>query len=400
MLRALKAFLCAPLALLILLCGCSPNESSAQETTSLTMTEETTDAPPTASATADSAKNENKLEYDFVAIKQKAGEITSQFDKYVDKNKFNGVIYMKLGNDFEYISSSGASDSNRHKENSINTCFYTDSLTKQVTAAAVLLLNEGKKLSLDDTLDKYFPNYEYGKKITVKNLLDMTSGIKNYIVRSDITNAAAYLDIELIDKVSEDNSAEENKSAVLNWILEHETDFEPGSEFEFSDSNYFLLGEIIAKASDMPYEEFVSQKLLKPLGMNGSGFDADDRLAIGYGGNSECEKLTYGGVGYSACGFISSISETLKWVDGIFSGDVLSRESVKIMQEEGDYGYSCGVYISGDRLSAYGRCGAYSSILNYSTDKKEIYISLSNYNFADSSEINTLFKGYISRFSA
>lgn len=399
MLKAFKAFLCVLLTAVFLLCGCSTNESSEQETTASPTTEPTT-AVPTAIATNDSADAYKTQNYDFVAIKQKSDEIMSAFDSYVAEKKFKGVIYMKLGNDFEYISSSGAADSISHTDNSINTRFYAGSLTKQVTAAAVLLLVEDNKLSLDDTLDKFFPDYKYGAEITVKNLLDMTSGIKNYIVHSDISEALTYLDIELSDKVSKDNSAKENKSAILKWILNQEPQFEAGSTFQFSDSNYFLLGEIIAKTSEMSYEDFVKERLLKPLGMNSSGFEADKGLATGYDGNSESEKLTYSGVGYSASGFISSISDTVKWIDGIFSNDILSEESVELMQAEGDYEYSCGVYVNGDRLSSYGKCSAYSSILNYSTDKKKIYISYSNYNFANPSNIYALFKTYISRFSA
>ena len=397
MLKAFKAILCVLLAAMFVLCGCSQNDTSEQETTAPTATEELTTAP-TAIATNDSAAK--SPEYDFVAIKQKAGEITSAFNSYVDEKKFKGVIYMKLGNDFEYISSSGAADSISHTDNSINTRFYAGSLTKQVTAAAVLLLVEDNKLSLDDTLDKFYPDYKYGANITVQNLLDMTSGIKNYIVRSDISEALAYLDVELSDRVSDDNSEKENKTAILKWILNQEPQFEAGSNFSFSDSNYFLLGEIISKASKMSYEDFVKERLLKPLGMNSSGFAADKGLATGYEGNSEGEKLAYGGVGYSAFGFISNISDTLKWIDGIFTENILSEESIELMQSEGDYGYSCGVYVSGDRMSSYGRCGAHSSILNYSKDKKEIYISYSNYNFANPSNIHALFKTYISRFSA
>ncbi|MBQ2442461.1 MAG: hypothetical protein II498_03880, partial [Ruminococcus sp.] len=59
-----------------------------------------------------------------------------------------------------------------------------------------------------------------------------------------------------------------------------------------------------------------------------------------------------------------------------------------------------GMYISGDRLSASGRCGAYSSMLSYTTDKSEIFVSLSNYNFSDPSFLRGLFRKYLSKFSA
>ena len=75
---------------------------------------------------------------------------------------------MSNWNALEYIGTNGFSDKDRHTKNSTDTCFRIASLTKQFTAVAVMQLVEEGKLSLDDTIDKYFPSYKYGKKITVK----------------------------------------------------------------------------------------------------------------------------------------------------------------------------------------------------------------------------------------
>ena len=396
--KNLKALVCLPMAALMLLCGCHPETSSQIEETVVTTEEPTTVEPTTKPvATADSA---NVKKYDFLAIKQKNGEITSDFNDIVSAKKFKGVIYAKLGNDFEYISSTGASDNAKHKYNSINTCFYVGGLTQQVTAAAVLLLAEDDKLSLNDTIDAYFPDYAYGADITVQNLLDMTSGIKSYILRTDISDMAAYPAIDLGDKLSKDNSYEENKSAVLDWIFRQELDFEPSEAFAISDSNYYLLGEIIAKASGESYESYVKSHLFKPLAMNNTGFEENDRLAAPFDEGAETDKLTFAGVGYSACGMISNISDVLRWTDGIFTDDVLGSDSVKMMQDGGEYGYSCGVTVKNGRLSASGRCGAYSSLLSFTPDKSEIFIAVSNYNYSDPSYLHNTFRNYLARFAA
>ena len=70
------------------------------------------------------------------------------------------------------------------------------------------------------------------------------------------------------------------------------------------------------------------------------------------------------------------------------------------MRTATDDGYSCGMYVSGDRLTASGRCGAYSSMLSYTTDKSEIFVSLSNYNYSDPSHLRGLFRKYLSKYSA
>ena len=395
--KNLKALVCLPMAALMLLCGCHPETSSQIEETVATTEEPTTVEPTTKPvATADSA---NVKKYDFLAIKQKNGEITSDFNDIVSAKKFKGVIYAKLGNDFEYISSTGASDNAKHKYNSINTCFYVGGLTQQVTAAAVLLLAEDDKLSLNDTIDAYFPDYAYGADITVQNLLDMTSGIKSYILRTDISDMAAYPAIDLGDKLSKDNSYEENKSAVLDWIFRQELDFEPSEAFAISDSNYYLLGEIIAKASGESYESYVKSHLFKPLAMNNTGFEENDRLAAPFDEGAETDKLTFAGVGYSACGMISNMSDILRWSDGIFTDGVLSEKSVKLMQEESENSYSCGATIKNGRLSSSGRCGAYSALLSFTPDKSDIFISLSNYNYSDPYYLHSAFRNYLARFA-
>ena len=395
--KNLKALVCLPMAALMLLCGCHPETSSQIEETVVTTEEPSTVEPTTKPvATADSA---NVKKTDFLAIKQKNGEITSDFNDIVSAKKFKGVIYAKLGNDFEYISSTGASDNAKHKYNSINTCFYVGGLTQQVTAAAVLLLAEDDKLSLNDTIDAYFPDYAYGADITVQNLLDMTSGIKSYILRTDISDMAAYPAIDLGDKLSKDNSYEENKSAVLDWIFRQELDFEPSEAFAISDSNYYLLGEIIAKASGESYESYVKSHLFKPLAMNNTGFEENDRLAAPFDEGAETDKLTFAGVGYSACGMISNMSDILRWSDGIFTDGVLSEKSVKLMQEESENSYSCGATIKNGRLSSSGRCGAYSALLSFTPDKSDIFISLSNYNYSDPYYLHSAFRNYLARFA-
>lgn len=395
--RLIKSILCMSLAACMLLCGCGAPQESQSETTAETTAAATT-VPAKPAATIDETANVKR--YDFLSIKQKTDEINSAFNGYVSERRFKGVIYMKLGNDFEYLSATGSSDANNHKNNSINTRFYIGTLTEQMTAAAVLSLVDSDKLSLDDTIDKFFPDYKYGEDITVDNLLNMTSGIPNYIVRSDISDMAANLHIAINDDIKEDNSFDENKKIILDWILSQDLRFEPSSSFENSDSNYYLLGEIIAKVSGESYEDYINSAIFKPLAMNATSFDGGDKLALPYDGNAEGDKLCYSGVGYSACGMISNISDLLKWTDGIFYDKIISDESINKMRTPTENGYSCGMYISGDRLSASGRCGAYSSMLSYTTDKSEIFVSLSNYNFSDPSFLRGLFRKYLSKFSA
>ena len=387
------------------MCGCNSGEESETEPATQATTAPATVAPTTAApATKDSADGQG---YNYVAIKKKSGEIISQFDKIVEAKNFNGTIYMKLGNDFEYLSSKGAANSNKHIENSINTRFYIGGITKQFTAAAVLMLSEKKKLSLDDTLDKYFPDYEAGGKVTVKQLLNMTSGINTYVLHNDITTPSNYLIGDLDEKVKEDNSAKENKELILDWIFSQKLIFAPGTKFDESESNYFLLGEIIEQASGMSYDDYLKAAIFAPLGMGSSNFEPDEKTALAYDKAANTKSLNYKGVGYSAFGMISNVSELLKWTDGLLNNQVLTPASFKLMFsnqvsgiKDNKISYGFGVKMNGKTAFINGKYDAFGSILSYNTDKSEIFVSLTNYTASDNKAVRDNFKKVLQKYSA
>ena len=387
------------------MCGCNSGEESETEPATQATTAPATVAPTTAApATKDSADGQG---YNYVAIKKKSGEIISQFDKIVEAKNFNGTIYMKLGNDFEYLSSKGAANSNKHIDNSINTRFYIGGITKQFTAAAVLMLSEKKKLSLDDTLDKYFPDYEAGGKVTVKQLLNMTSGINTYVLHNDITTPSNYLIGELDEKVKEDNSAKENKELILDWIFSQKLIFAPGTKFDESESNYFLLGEIIEQASGMSYADYLKTAMFAPLGMGSSNFEPDEKMALAYDKAANTKSLNYKGVGYSAFGMISSVSDLLKWTDGLLNNQVLAPASFKLMFsnqvsgiKDNKISYGFGVKMNGNTAFINGKYDAFGSILSYNTDKSEIFVSLTNYTASDNKAVRDNFKKVLQKYSA
>ena len=387
------------------MCGCNSGEESETEPATQATTAPATVAPTTAApATKDSADGQG---YNYVAIKKKSGEIISQFDKIVEAKNFNGTIYMKLGNDFEYLSSKGAANSNKHIDNSVNTRFYIGGITKQFTAAAVLMLSEKKKLSLDDTLDKYFPDYEAGGKVTVKQLLNMTSGINTYVLHNDITTPSNYLIGDLDEKVKEDNSAKENKELILDWIFSQKLIFAPGTKFDESESNYFLLGEIIEQASGMSYADYLKTAIFAPLGMGSSNFEPDEKMALAYDKAANTKSLNYKGVGYSAFGMISNVSDLLKWTDGLLNNQVLTPASFKLMFsnqvsgiKDNKISYGFGVKMNGKTAFINGKYDAFGSILSYNTDKSEIFVSLTNYTASDNKAVRDNFKKVLQKYSA
>ena len=361
-----------------------------------TSDEQTTES--TASKATDDVVPTKPESYNYLLIKQDSDDITAKLDKIISDKKYKGTTYLKIGNDFEYINANGDASADKHMTNSIDTCYYAGSVTKQFTAAAVLKLCEDKKLSLSDTIDKFFPSFKNSDKITVRNLLTMTSGIKNYVKRDNETDSVIILNPEIEEKTLKDNSEKENKNIILNWIFTQDLSFEPDSEFMYSDSNYYLLGEIIEKASGESYEKYLEENIFKPLGMNSSSFEPGEKTAVSYQGTNSNDSLLYSGVGYSSMVLISNISDLLKWVDGLLDGAVLSEESLEQMFTPYKENYAMGFYVYGNKLSHTGRTEDYNSMLSFTKDKSEIFVSLSNYAYSDSAYIYRLFKNSLKNY--
>lgn len=382
MLISSKKILCLAISALtafsVCFTGCGKDTQS-----SVSATEKTTavaaSQPVTKAATSDEQKQEPTWNYS--ELKRKSADISNTLDDIITSNKYRGTVYVKIGNALEYIGTNGFSDKDRHTKNSTDTCFRIASLTKQFTAVAVMQLVEDGKLSLDDTIDKYFPSYKYGKKITVKNLLTMTAGIKDYINKDGDTNTYAYNESQIEFKVSAKNSEKENKKAVMDWIFNQKLNFEPDEKYMYSNSAYFLLGDIIEQVSKTSYEKYVKEKILKPSGMMNTGFESTDKLAVGYQDIYDNAWTLYPGVGYSATSLISNVPDLLKWVDALCTNKLVSEETFKEMTTpyKDNYGYGFVVSEESNAVSHTGKIDKYNAALVFTKDENQIYIALSNY---------------------
>jgi CubicO group peptidase (beta-lactamase class C family) len=155
--------------------------------------------------------------------------------------------------------------------NTPTTRFHIASLTKSFTAAAILILAQQGKLHLGDPLSRYIPNFPNGDKITIRNLLDHTSGIPSYYA------------IPEYDSIKFKPIHYDELIAIMR---KQPLEFEPGTKSSYSDTGYVFLAYIIEKASGEPYEQFVNQEIFVPFGMKHSGTFSDTDLiperATGY----------------------------------------------------------------------------------------------------------------------
>jgi CubicO group peptidase (beta-lactamase class C family) len=195
--------------------------------------------------------------------------------------------------------------------------FRLASVTKQFTAAAIMMLIEQGKLSLTDDIAKFFPAYK-GKNIMVGNLLTHTSGISDYLLKL------------WPDRMREDMGPKRIAELFQNEPLE----FEPGTKGSYSNSNYVLLGLIIEQLSGQTYGDFIEQNIFKPLGMKHSCYEIvqqiiPDRVS-GYA------KTEHGYVNaayfsmpqlYAAGALDSSVDDLALWDASIYSNKLLKQAS-------------------------------------------------------------------------
>lgn len=214
--------------------------------------------------------------------------------------------------------------------NTPTSVFRIGSTSKQFTAACIVLLAEQGKLSLDDPLTSHFPDFpEYAEQITIQHLLNHTSGIRDYLVLAylkGIPEDGYYLD-----------------SDIMQWLLaQTELNFAPGDEYLYSNSGYWLLGQIVGKVAQMNMADFAEKEIFAPLNMNDTHFHNDHtqivkNRASGYSPSDDdgyqISMTTLDMIGDG--GIFITIEDMKKWDDAYYSSTVLSKTFWQKMTRQG-----------------------------------------------------------------
>lgn len=181
----------------------------------------------------------------------------NELKNHVKKSGFNGVILVMKGNKTLMRETFGYRDIETKTPIQISDKFQIGSNTKQIVAAAILKLQEEGKLSLEDEVSNYLPQYPRFNGIKIKDLLNHTSGIANYTEHSDFMATRSY-----------------TKSFSLDHIIDHlskfKLDFKPRTNWKYSNGGYIIAGKIIEQASGESWHSYVKKQILIPLGMNNS----------------------------------------------------------------------------------------------------------------------------------
>lgn len=299
---------------------------------------------------------------------------SSQVDSFLLESDFQGAVLVAKGNKILFSKGYGICDCK--DENSLpiteNTIFEAGSLTKQITAAAIMQLEKQKKISLNDKVSKYFPEFSMGEQITLEMLLKMRSGLTDCINNADdFFPKKVYWEIE--------SHQLQNKPIEKNIVLKYLNDApilaKPDSTYFYCNTNYILLAKIIEQVSNMSFEDYIQKNIFKKCKMNHSNLKFQKTDAKGYDFKGRYysipSELSLG------CGDLNtSASDLLKWNCAFTSGKVVPKKSFKRMIDTSSYGY--GIYRKENMLFHGGTTNVFNSYNAYYLDSKLSIIVLVN----------------------
>jgi CubicO group peptidase (beta-lactamase class C family) len=324
-----------------------------------------------------------------------AGALQTIADAVIRQSGFEGVVMITQNG--EVLAQSAVGSTNREPNAPVtpDTRFCVASVSKQFAATAIMLLQEQGLLSTSDTIDAYFPDFVYGGSITIQNLLSMRSGLFTGDGIVPNSGEAPSLVPEEYG-FSYDNTMEENRQAALAWLFEQPLNFEPGTRYEYSNSNYFLLAQIVEQVAGMPYEDFVRQRIFEPLGMNRSGFIHElwheDDVALPPAADAEnFEAPIASGVLQGAADLVTTAGDIDKWLTALRQKTLLSEESYAEMTQDyspddGKYGYGLMLHMP-NGIGHTGMLSAYTSLAYTRPDKGYNFFAVSNNKASVSDEL-------------
>ena len=228
------------------------------------------------------------------------------------------------GNDTLAYGAHGLADVGTWRAPTATTIYQIGSITKQFTSAAIMKLVDQGRVKLDDDLSKYVPQFPLqGKKVSIRQLLNHTSGIHSYTSSPGWQKTWA-------DELSPD--------AIVAFVAADTFDFAPGTGYRYNNTGYVLLGMVIEKASGQRYAKYLEEQFFKPLGLRQTSYcpskTSDPAFALGYskgpGGTARAQFLDLSHP-FSAGALCSTVGDFAKWQRALDGGQVVAPASYALM---------------------------------------------------------------------
>ena len=308
----------------------------------------------------------------FVASAQnKTAELDKLMNQAHANGVFNGTVLVAENGKVIYRKAFGYANKETKQLLKPEFCFDLASVSKQFTAMGIMILKERNKLSYDDKIMKYFPEFPaYGKDITVRNLLNNISGMPNYEAfanKDNLTNAE-----------------------ILKIIEEREVlDANIGEQYVYNNAGYVMLGLIIEKVSNMSLAEFLKENIFRPLKMKNTlvgdtpKIDLKNR-ALGYSVIGELDDFE---VGHTGSGnMFSNVDDLFLWDQALYTEKLVSKKTIEeaftpvVLNNGSLSNYGFGWFLTPEKKSVNhsGSDFGYRNFIMKDLDKKNTYIWLTN----------------------
>ncbi|MGG5252088.1 serine hydrolase domain-containing protein [Neobacillus sp. SM06] len=312
------------------------------------------------------SKSKGKAAIQTVAARETASpEIQAVRQKirgFLISNGINGNVAIVKDGTILFNEGIGFAHFSDQSKNHPSTTHPIGSITKAIVAACVLQLQEKGKLSIYDPVKNYFPHFPNGGNIELVHLLTHTSGIQE----------------------PHGHTAHHSPETLIRLVEHKPVKFSPGSQWDYNDANYVILGLIVEKVSGMPLHDYIQKNIFEPAKMTHSGF------------MTEKDKSVHSSVGYwkrmnhlvaipmrnpnSLFGYADIYATALdvcKFDQALTSGKLLKKESLAAMLKPGSRsGYGLGLYNVGYAFYSRGVLGGWESLHVYYKDDTSITVLL------------------------
>lgn len=347
-----------------MLSSCAGQASDDKET--LTITTQTASAEETdANENNDNTANNGEVKLvsdvteglktdgkDWYNEDEKYSELVEKLQKqFMEASQPKGVIMLATDKDIIMIRSFNSTETDGTTPANAYTTYEMGSVTKMMTATAILKLAEEGKLSIDDTLDKYFPDYKHADEITLYHLLHMQSGIYDNLNEAQQIAVLKGWDkeiaMEFSDKLKKDAFTDEE---IIGLTSDLDLKFEPGSQMAYSNTGYYLMALIIEQVTGKTYAEYLQENIFDVCSMEHSSSCAKgDITSIPYDKDASdvsqmvdedgywCETMFSRGAG----GVHSCAADMVMFDRSLMGGKLLNEDSLNEMFNT-DKGYGCG----------------------------------------------------------
>ena len=313
----------------------------------------------------------------FAFIHSQAQFNKSKLNKFFDvleqNDKFNGSVALSQNGNIIYERSVGFADVENNLKINNQTLFRIGSISKTYTATLIMMAVEENEISIDQNIEKFFPQLEKAENISIEMLLNHRSGIFN------ITADPTYLTW---------NTQPQTKADLLSKISNYKRNFEPGLQMEYSNSNYILLTFILEDIYQKSYAEIIDEKIVKPLNLNRTKLGGKINSSNNEANSYQLKVATW--VKFSetdlsillGAGAISSTpKEMIQFGEALFNEKLVSSKTLDQMRKLNDgFGYGLISFPFNDKrsLGHTGGIDQFSSMWGYFPEEKVSFAIVSN----------------------